>query len=156
MLSSYNKTQSIQIQDMTKFILTIASILMFSTITFGATPPSEVLNAFNKKFPTSKNVKWDKENSHEYEASFSIDNHRHSSNFTDKGEWLETESPITFLQLPMEVQTIFTNSHENTKPKLVSKIEQANGSITYEIEIQHGIKTVEIFYTADGTVINKK
>ena len=141
---------------MTKFVLTIASILMFSTITFGATPPTEVLKAFKLKFPTAKKVKWDKENEHEFEASFLLNGIKYATNYTDKGEWLETESPLTFLQLPKEVQTSFSTSHKKDKPRLVSKIEQAKGVIKYEIEIKKGIKTVEFFYTANGIETTEK
>jgi hypothetical protein len=136
---------------MKKLILILISIVMFSAIAFAATPPAAVLKAFNLKFPNATKVKWDKENAHEYEASFVMDNAKYAANYTDKGEWLETESPLTFKQLPAEVQKAFTTAHKNMTAKLVSKIEQAKGTIKYEVEVKQGLKTVEYFYNADGT-----
>ena len=136
---------------MTKLFLSVAGFLMFSTLTFAATPPASVMKAFNLKFPNATKVKWDKENAHEYEASFVMNNAKYAANYTDKGEWLETESPLSYKQLPAEVQKAFTTAHKNETAKLVSKIEQAKGSIKYEIEIKQGLKTVEYFYNTDGS-----
>ncbi len=136
---------------MTKSISTIVSSLLLSTMAFAATPPAAVLKAFQLKFPTATSVKWDKENAHEYEASFIMNSEKYAANYTDKGEWLETESPLTFKLLPEPVQKAFAAAHKNEKAKLVSKIEQAKGVIKYEIEVKKGAKTVEYFYTEDGT-----
>jgi len=138
------------IKIMSKIFLTIASFLMFSTFIYAAIPPASVIKAFNLKFPDATKVKWDKENAHEYEASFTMNNSKYAANYTDKGEWLETESPLTFIQLPTEVQKGFTNLHKNKTAKLVSKIEQAKGVVKYEIEVKQGLKTVEYFYTSNG------
>lgn len=138
---------------MKKHFLTLLSMLIFSTHIWAATPPAEVLKAFKLKFPTAKNVKWDKENEHEFEASFLQNGLKYATNYTEKGEWLETESPLTFLQLPKEVQTSFSASHKKDKPKLIAKIEQAKGLIKYEIEIEKNSKAAELFYSPNGVEI---
>ena len=112
--------------------------------------PGIVTTAFNQKFPNAKSVQWDKENAHEYEASFEVQGAKYSANFRDNGEWLETESPVSFDQLPEKVQRAFTASHKSTAIKAVSKIETAKGITKYELEIKEGKKTVELFYSTDG------
>lgn len=141
---------------MIKILYTVVCFLIISAFTFAATPPESVIKAFNLKFPLATKVKWDKENAHEYEASFVMNNAKYAANYTDKGEWLETESPLNFKNLPAEVQKSFTTSHKNETAKLVSKIEQAKGKIKYEIEIKRGLKTVEFFYNADGSETKEK
>ena len=72
--------------------------------------PTSVMSAFNSKFPNAINVKWDKENEHEYEASFEWESKKLSANYSDTGEWLETESTILFYHT-CPFQTICINTH---------------------------------------------
>ncbi|MEI6312655.1 MAG: PepSY-like domain-containing protein [Bacteroidota bacterium] len=131
-------------------ISSILSIILLSAFTLNTTPPVEVINAFTLRFPTATNVKWEKENEHEFEASFLLNGLNYAANYSDKGQWIETESPMTFMQLPKEVQTSFVKSHNSTTPYMVSKIEQANDVVKYEIELKVGAKIQEYFYTASG------
>lgn len=131
----------------------VAFICAYATSFAQSKTPNAVTITFNQKFPNASNVKWDKENAHEYEASFVWKGEKHSANFNDTGEWLETESPITFNQLPEKVQTAFNASHKVTTIKAVAKIETSKGQTQYEVEIKQGLKTVEFFYEANGSVI---
>ena len=140
-----------------KKILFIAMLLAFTDALVAAQgkAPSAVTIAFNQKFPEAKNVHWDKENAHEYEASFVWNASKYSANFSDSGEWLETESAITFNQLPEKVQAAFKAVNKASTIKAVAKIETLKGKIKYEIEIKKGIKTTEFFYDSDGVVLKK-
>jgi hypothetical protein len=131
----------------------IAIVLMcaFATTFSQEKKPTAVTIAFNQKFPTASKVKWDKENAHNYEASFVWKDVNYAANFSDTGEWLETETPITFYQLPEKVQTAYNASHNGLTPKAVSKIETSKRGTIYEVEFKQSVKTVEIFYKADGT-----
>ena len=113
----------------------------------------EVENAFTAKFPKATNVKWDKENATEYEANFINNGIEYSANFSIDGKWLETESPETFENLPVNIQTAFNNSHKGVKIKAVAKIETLNSGIQYEIEVKKGLKTVEYLYNSEGKLI---
>jgi len=114
-----------------------------------------VTTAFNQKFPNATKVKWDKENAHEYEASFEWKGEKLSANFSDTGEWLETESPISFNQLPEKVQTAFNSAHKGATIKAVAKIETSKGITKFEVEFKQSVKTVELFYTTDGREIKE-
>ena len=135
---------------MKKIILLSLLVLRMITFSFAGNAPEVVTSAFNKKFPKATVLKWDKENAHNYEAQFVWSGVNYSANFNDKGEWLETESPLTFKELPEKVQAAFTSLHNGEKVKAVSQIETAKGTIKYEVEIKKGIKTIELFYLADG------
>ncbi|MDP3353301.1 MAG: PepSY-like domain-containing protein [Flavobacteriaceae bacterium] len=141
---------------MKKIIFVGLVLLGFTSTSFAQSKtPIAVTTAFNQKFPNATNVKWDKENAHEYEASFEWKAEKHSANFTDKGEWLETESPLTFSQLPNKVQTAYKTLYKETAIKAVAKIETSKGDTKYEIELKKGLKTMELFYKNDGTVIKE-
>jgi len=136
---------------MKKIIFTgIALVLGYATSFAQSKTPQIVAAKFNEKFPGVTDAKWDKENAHEYEATFNWNGAKYSANFSDKGEWLETESVFAFDQLPDKVQKAFNISHATTTVKSVSKIETSKGMTKYEIEIKQGHKTAELFYTSDG------
>lgn len=141
---------------MKKLIFTLAGIALLSVLAFAITPPEAVKKAFAEKFPNATGVKWDKENAHEYEASFSWDGGTYSANFSDRGEWLETEHTIAFNALPGNVQARFNTTHKGAKVKAAAIIETAKGETKYEIEVKKKLKTVEFFYNSEGTEIKNK
>ncbi len=114
--------------------------------------PKAVETAFNAKFPNATKVKWDKENATEYEASFVLKGVKHSTNYSIDGKWLETESPTTFDKIPQKVQEAFNAIHKGEKVKAIALIENSKGETLYEIEVKKGLKAVEYFYNADGTI----
>ncbi len=135
-------------------LVAMAMLYPFATSFAQSKTPTAVITAFHSKFPNAANVKWDKEDAHNYEASFEWKGEKLSANFTDTGEWLETESPSTFNALPEKVQTAFNASHNGATVKAVAKIETSKGITKYEVEIKQGVKTVELFYTATGIETN--
>jgi hypothetical protein len=127
-------------------------MMAFTTAVFAITVPEAVKKAFEKKFPAATGVKWDKENAHEYEAGFKLEGKSYSANFSNTGEWLETEGSIDFSQLPETVRQSFTTGHKTAIVKAAAKIETSKGIVKYEVEYKTGSKTKEIFYNEDGTV----
>ena len=134
-----------------KIQIFVVLVLCTYTIGFAQNNPLEKIKIeFNKKFPEATNVMWEKENAHNYEANFKLKNAEYSANFDDKGEWLETESPFTYDQLPEKIKTAFSASHKGATIKAVSKIETSKRGVLYEVEIKQGIKSSELFYTSEG------
>ncbi len=114
------------------------------------TAPENIQKIFNAKFPTAQDVEWSKENSNEYEVEFEIDDQEYSANYSIAGEWLETESPISFDKLPQVVQDAFKNSHPSAEIEAVKMIENSAGKINYEVEIEKWLWTSELYYTSAG------
>lgn len=137
---------------MKKIFFSVLLLICIITTGFAKSKiPLVVTTDFNLKFPNATNVKWYKENAHEYEAEFDWNGANYSANFSDKGEWLETESPSSFNQLPEKVKTEFNKLHKGAKVKGVSKIDTSKGKTIFEVEIMKGARIVELFYTEDGT-----
>lgn len=136
------------------FFVALVLFSAFVTCLAQSNTPIAVTSAFNKKFPNAINVKWDKENAHEYEATFEWQGVNYSANFSDTGDWLETESSFSFDLLPVNVKTAFASKHKGATIKAVAKIETSKGETRFEVEFKHGFKTVEILYDIDGIEIN--
>ena len=138
---------------MKKIFFVALAIIGSSATTFAQSKaPKAIETAFNAKFPKATKVKWDKENATEYEANFVLNGLKHSANYSISGEWLETESLTTFDKMPEKVQQAFNTAHKGAKIKAVAKIENAKNETLYEIEVKKGLKAVEYFYNADGTI----
>jgi hypothetical protein len=135
---------------MKNIVFSVAFILMLAATGFSQNIPQLVTTAFQQKFPDATSLKWSKENAHEYEAEFQLKGMNYSANFSDAGAWLETESTITFNQLPAAVQTAFNTAHKDAKVKAVAKIENAKGVTSFEVEIKRIILNKEIMYDDAG------
>ncbi len=136
------------------FIFALLGIFI-SINAYSGTIPSAVTEAFAKKFPDALNVKWGKENATEYEASFKLNGVKYSANYSDKGEWLETETGTTFDKLPANVQEAYNKNYVGHKVKAAAVIETSKGDIKYEIEYIKGKKTTETFYDAKGNSVKE-
>lgn len=119
-------------------------------------PPENVIKAFNQKFPSATDVEWDKENSHEFEASFKLKDQKYSANYSNAGEWLETESPLSYEQLPEKVKNTFKSSYPKAEVEGVSKIENHKGEISFEIEIEKLLRDKEVFFNDQGVEISEQ
>jgi hypothetical protein len=119
------------------------------------TKPTEAAEkAFRQQFPNAKEVKWDKENKHEYEASFVLDGKKGSANFSASGEWLETEMAIPQSAAPQAVLDGFKKAHTGATIAAIYKIETKNDQHYFEIEYKvKGGKTKEAKLASDGKLM---
>lgn len=135
-----------------KYLFMLALIVSTSIACYAkVTPPQAVLSAFAQKFPKATKVTWWKESKTEFEAEFTENGVKHSANFSETGKWLETETAVDFNSFPEKVKAIFNAQHKGAKIHETAKIEKADGTVIYEIEIKEGIKTIDCLYHADGS-----
>ena len=138
---------------MKKVILIVASIFVFSAFVFAAKPPVKVQKAFDGKFPEATNVKWQKENSKEWEAEFTVNDRKTSANFMITGDWVETESQINVSELPNAVSASIKKLYPKGEIKSAYKIESAKEGMKYEADVKTTRKTVEVFLKEDGSIL---
>jgi uncharacterized membrane protein YkoI len=136
---------------MRNIILIVLAVLACQSISIAQS--KAITTAFQQKFPSATKIKWQKENATEYEANFEMNGLKYSANYSTKGEWLETESPVAFDKLPTKVTEAFQAHHKNQKVKSASLIETSSGALKYELEYRKGLKMVELFYDENGNVL---
>jgi len=134
----------------------ILGILMFSQIISHAQKnkvTNEALKAFQTKFPTAMDAKWEKEGKDEFEVSFSLDGQKASANFSLKGEWIETEATINENTLPQGFLDNFKKVKKTAKINQIFKVERADGTAYYEIECSVGLTKKEFKVSLQGQLI---
>ena len=134
-------------------LLACVCTVAYTALTAQVNAPTMVRVAFEIRFPGATNVKWGKENKHEYEAEFTYKGTNYSANFKDNGDWLETESPITFDLLPQKIKDMYKNPGLKASIKQIMKIETSIGTTKYELELKVRNKALEILYDAEGNPI---
>ena len=113
--------------------------------------PALVTSAFAKQFPTIKEPKWEKEDGN-YEANFDLNKVETTAVFDDKGTLLQTESEIKLSELPKVVLDYMKKTYPDRKIKEASKIKDAKGILTYEIET----KGMNMIFDAKGNFLKEE
>jgi hypothetical protein len=66
----------------------------------------------------------------------------------------ENERNITVQELPESVQSAINSVYENFTIKEVEEITAEDGVITYEVELKHEDKEIEVVYDAEGKILS--
>lgn len=131
--------------------LMLASIAAFAQKMDASKVPTSVKSTFNKNFPGTGDIKWEKENGH-YEANFKKNGEKMAALFDEGGKWLETESHIEVSALPAAVNDYVAKKYKGEKIKGAAKIQLASGETNYEAEV--GKKG--LIFDADGKFIKEE
>jgi len=113
------------------------------------TPPTVVTNAFAQKFQKAEKVKWDMEESNEWEAEFMLSGKEISASFDLSGKWLETETEVEENEIPAAVKSAIEKEFAGAKLGESSWIEMPDFK-GYEIALKVKGKNVEVQATKEG------
>ena len=136
-------------------IIVLAIAMTFMACEQKEAAPTKVKVAFEQKFPNAQNVKWDKENSKEWEAEFSMDNKEYSANFSTDGSWLETEYKVELSEVSDAVKATLAADFEAYKIK-EAEISISNEARVYEFELEKGGSDIEVAISPEGNIIKKE
>lgn len=117
--------------------------------------PQKVKEAFAKKFPGVKKVKWEKESDTEWEGEFKMKGTEYSANFLEDGTWQETEHEIKKSEIPTNIKTVLDTQFSGYKIE-ESEISETSESFVYEFELEKGKTEMEVSIDKAGKVVNKK
>lgn len=112
--------------------------------------PQAIKTAFQKAYPTAREIKWEKENGN-YEAEFDYNKNEYSVLYDANGQLLETEMEIEINQLPPAAVKYVEEHYKGQKIKEAAKITDAKGNITYEAEI----KGADLIFDNKGNFIKE-
>lgn len=131
------------------------TLIVGSNVTAQDQVPKAVSDAFSAKFPTVKSVKWEKESDQEWEGEFKMDKKEYSANFSNSGEWLETETEIKSSELPAAVLASIKANFSDHKIEEVEKADKKSGTV-YEVLLEKGEHEMEVVFDAAGKVLTNK
>ncbi|MCG2460373.1 PepSY domain-containing protein [Flavobacteriaceae bacterium F89] len=117
--------------------------------------PQPVKDAFVQTFPTVKSVKWDKENSTEWEAEFRMKGKQYSANFLEDGTWKETEHVVKKKDIPSNIKKALDTEFFGYTIEESEISETREGSV-YEFELEKGEQMMEVAIDNSGKVVKKE
>lgn len=138
-----------------KKLLMIMSIVLICSSAFAQSPPDAVKKAFAKKFPTATKVSWGVEGPKEWEADFTFEGSKISANFSEGGNWLETEREIKAANLPKAVLTAVKSKYSDWKIAEADKTESAKHGTIYEVDLKKGMKSKSLAFKENGMSIKE-
>lgn len=112
--------------------------------------PEAAKNAFEKSYPTAKEVKWEKENDL-FEVHFDYNGKDYSVLYDANGVATETEVEINISQLPEKAQEYLKTHYPGKKIKEAATITNADGVVTYEAEING----VDVIFDTSGIFVKE-
>ncbi|GAC1424974.1 MAG: hypothetical protein NVSMB67_26110 [Flavisolibacter sp.] len=97
--------------------------------------PTAVKIALKTKYPTAKNVTWEKEKGN-FEANWGgISGEGNSVQFSPNGDFIEIVKAIAVSQLPKSVKVYVKEHYKGAKITEAGKVTDAQGKMSYEAEV---------------------
>lgn len=114
--------------------------------------PAEVKNTLQKSYAVT-DADWDNEDG-SFEANFELKGKEMSVLIDAKGNILEAETEIAKNDLPAAVLTSLESNYKDFKIEETARIE-ANGEVTYEVEVEKKEQTFDLLFDARGKLLKK-
>ncbi len=116
-----------------------------------ANVPSTISTSFAKMHPNAKVDKWEKEGTN-YEAEFTENGVETSVELGPNGQLIATEVEIKVNDLPKAVSNYCSSNMPGKKIKEASKITSADGSVSYEAEVDEA----DYIFDSSGAFVKKE
>jgi hypothetical protein len=134
---------------MKKLIVLLTAILI-SVSLVRADVPAVVQKEFEKKYPGAEKLKWSQQKNGQCDATFKWNDKKCTASFSETGEWLQTETVLSYKELPLQVKKAINAKYIVGSIKGASKTESPQG-IRYGVEFKYGYKPGWAHYAEDGT-----
>lgn len=143
---------------MKTIIMVIAGALMFGCSNAqkakDADIPAAVKAGFEKEYPETKVVKWEKEGA-DYEAEFIWDQREASAVFDASGSFKEFEQEIGESELPLAATAYCMQHFAKYKIVECARISRTSGQVIYEAELKKGKTHFDLLFDEQGNFIEK-
>ncbi len=140
---------------MKKITLPLVILLCGITVTAQklkeAAVPADVKNKFAAMYPNALEKDWEKEDG-KFEVSFKNNKEETSLLFEANGTLVQTEVEIPVSSLPKNIESFTSKKFPGKKINEAAKITAANGTITYEAEIDGD----DYYFDASGNFLTKE
>lgn len=117
---------------------------------------TDVESAFNAMYSDADRVEWEKKGNY-WVADFWKDGREKEAWFEMNGNWYQTETDITFAELPETVKTAFgASEYKDWRVDDVDMFERNDAEIFYILDVERGNQDYDLYYSSDGTMIDLK
>jgi hypothetical protein len=99
-------------------------------------------------------AKVEKENEIEWEAEFKMNSKEYSANFSNEGDWKETEIEIEESEIPEDIKEVLDKNYKDYEIEEAELAETADGKF-YEFEIEMGKQEFTLVIDSKGNLIKK-
>jgi hypothetical protein len=117
--------------------------------------PGIVTDTFKLKYPNARNVNWSDQITY-FQAKFTQDGEGCTARYSSKGEWIQTEKPITEDKMPVAVKDGFTKSKYAGDWKLLTVTVRylPRDFTNYVLRVGKGeVQRKSLLFAADGQLI---
>jgi hypothetical protein len=133
------------------FLLITLSFISLNV--FALQAPKVVSDAFQQRFEGAANVKWEKENETEYEASFDMAGKKMTAIFNAQGQWLATETEIGTRALPALAKVVLQTRFIGWDIANAHKIEKADNTSVYQAHLTRHGAFKEVLIKKNGVIL---
>ena len=116
--------------------------------------PENVKKEFAAKYTSAQSVKWDSEETDEWEAEFNLNGKKMSASFDNSGRWIETETVISEKELPEVVVNTLKKDFQGYKKGPI-EIYESPEMKGYEMSLKKGEKSWEVIFSDKGVLLKK-
>jgi hypothetical protein len=136
--------------------LTLCSAFVFPACDLNQ-PPEAVWQSFAQKYPGVESVQWSLDENGYYEGHFRWQGEKLRADFGQEGNWRETESSVSFEELPGAVKAVIEKEFSKKDIEEIEKTDSHERGIFYDVEFKpKGAEKFDVEFAADGTVLAKK
>lgn len=136
------------------WLFAVAGDLRAQTLTMDKVP-SACTQAFRAKFPSGSQPGWKKAGAAIYEVQFFDGKKRQSALFDESGKWLQTQSEISYGQIPGKVNNAFIKQFEQYQVQEAYETETTDYGLCYEIVGFNRSGSVIVLFSAKGELLKK-
>ncbi|UII19517.1 PepSY-like domain-containing protein [Fulvivirga ligni] len=116
--------------------------------------PKEVKEAFEKKYPSHKDVEWNVDDHGFYEADFKLDGEKYRADFEKSGVWVETENSIKYDDLPDVVKDVIKEGYDKDEITEIEHVQNAEKGEFFDVEFKRKGKNKDVMITPSGKIIH--
>lgn len=141
------------------FLVALASCFLTFTACSDDNDPvtntnNAVEQAFDQRYPNTK-ATWEVEGGY-HKADFYEDKNEKEAWFTPAGEWMLTETDISYQQLPVKVRNSFEKSkYAQWKVEDIDQLERPQMETIYVLEVEQGETEYDLVYSEDGILLKE-
>jgi len=119
-----------------------------------AQAPDNVKKAFQIKYKGESDPDWKKDSHGNYEAHFEKDGIHYRADYSPDGKWIETESSISFDELPKAVQKEIKEKFPDQEITEIERVEHHSKGLFYDVEFKRKGKNKDVEFRESGEILN--